>query len=80
MSPNNRGPNQNYSSDILMTIKDSRVYRKDSNYSGDILATIRDNQVYSGTSNYHSDIEYTIDGNLSVEEFVAVWYVVYYCY
>jgi hypothetical protein len=50
-----------------------------SNTSG-ILATIWDSKVYNGTSSYTSDIEFTIDGNLTIEEFAAVWYAVKYCY
>jgi len=37
-------------------------------------------KVYKGTSNYSSDIMFTIAGKLTIEEFVAVWYVVKYCY
>ena len=35
-------------------------------------------KVYKGTSNYRSDIRFTIDGNLTLEEFVAVWHAVMY--
>jgi hypothetical protein len=37
-------------------------------------------KVYKGTSSYTPDIEFTIHGNLTVEEFVAVWYTVKYRY
>lgn len=35
-------------------------------------------KVYRGTSTYHSDIRFTLDGNLTLEEFVAVCYAVMY--
>ena len=37
-------------------------------------------KVYKGTSSYTSDIEFNFDEKLTVEEFVAVWYAVKYCY
>ena len=40
--------------------------------------TVRDGDVYDGCSSYRSDIRFTLDGNLTLEEFVAVWYVVMY--
>jgi hypothetical protein len=69
-----------YTSDIEFTIKDGKVFKGTSSYTSDILATIEDGRVYSGTSSYTSDIQFTIHGNLTIEEFVAVWYAVKYCY
>ena len=69
-----------YTSEIEFTIKDSKIYKGTSSYTSDILATIEDKKVYSGTSSYTSDIVFTIKGNLTIEEFVAVWYAVKYCY
>ena len=67
-----------YTSDILLTIRDGRIYRGTSTYNQDILATIRDGKVYAGTSQYTSDIRFTFDGPLLLEEFVAVWFAVMY--
>ena len=67
-----------YNADILCTIRDGKVYKGTSTYNSDILATLRDGSVYSGRSNYRSDIRFTIDGHLTLEEFVAVWYAVTY--
>ncbi|MEI8005202.1 MAG: hypothetical protein WCI48_03275 [Bacteroidota bacterium] len=44
------------------------------------MATLKNGKVYSGTSSFTSDIEFTIAGDLTIEEFVAVWYAVKYCY
>ena len=52
------------------------MYKENSSYTGDVLATIKDGKVYGGTSSYTSDIEFTIDGNHTIEEFVAVRYSV----
>ena len=51
-----------------------------SSCTGDILATIWDLKVYNGTSSCTSDLEFTFDGNLTIDEFAAVWYAVKYCY
>lgn len=59
---------------------DVRVYKGTSSYTSDILATIRDGKVHSGTSPYTSDILFTVDGNLTIEEFVAVWHAAMYVY
>jgi len=61
-----------------MTIKDSKIYKKQSNYSGDIIATIRNGKVYNGTSTYSGDIKFSINEIVTIEEFVAIWYVVKY--
>ena len=67
-----------YDSDILLTVRDGNLYKRTSTYHSDIVATVRDGAVYAGTSSYRSDIRFTLDGNLTLEEFVAVWYVVMY--
>jgi hypothetical protein len=63
-----------------MTFRDGRIYRGTSNYNSDILATVRDGKVFNGTSSYTSDIRFTIDGNLTREEFTAVWHTVLYAW
>ena len=55
-----------------------KVYKGTSTYNSDIVATVRDGVVYDGRSNYRSDIRFTLDGNLTLEEFVAVWHAVMY--
>ena len=67
-----------YNSDILCTVRDGMIYKGTSAYHSDIVATVRDGAVYDGRSNYRSDIRFTIDGPLTLEEFVAVWYAVMY--
>ena len=67
-------------SDIVMTIRDGKIYKGTSVYNSDILATIRDGKVYKGTSVYNSDIMFTIKGNLTLVEFVAVWFAVFYAW
>jgi hypothetical protein len=47
-------------------------------YSGDVIATIREGKVYTGNSTYSGDIRFTIDGFVTIEEFVAIWYAVNY--
>jgi hypothetical protein len=63
-----------------MTIRDGKIYSGTSVYTSDILATVRDGKVYKGTSVYTSDILFTIKGYLTIEEFVAVWYAVFYAW
>lgn len=67
-----------YSTDILMTIRDGKLFKGTSMYSSDVIANVKDGKVYSGTSSYNSDIEFSFDGNLTIEEFVAVWHAVKY--
>jgi hypothetical protein len=57
-----------------------KVYKGTSTYTSDVICTVADGKVYKKTSSYTSDIEFTIDGKLTVEEFVAVWYIVKYYY
>jgi len=45
-----------------------------------VLSLLAQVKVYKGTSSYTSDIEFTIAGDLTIEEFMAVWYAVKYCY
>lgn len=72
--------NSNYSSDIVFTIKDGKIYDKQYTYSSDILANIGENIVYNKNSSYSSDILFRYNGLLTIEEFVAVWYVYKYVY
>ena len=69
-----------YTSDIVFTIRDSKIYKGTSTYTSDILAHIENNKVYNEDSNYSSDILFTIKGDLTITEFVAVWWVVNYVY
>ena len=43
-----------------------------------LASTTGEVKVYKGRSNYRSDIRYTLDGQLTLEEFVAVWHAVMY--
>jgi hypothetical protein len=70
--------NSSYSNDVLFTIKDGKVYKGSSNYSNDILATIKNGKVDKGNSLYSNDVEFTIDRQVTVAEFVAIWYSVKY--
>ena len=63
-----------------MTIKDGKIYKGTSSSSYDVIASIKNGKVYSGTSSSSYDIQFTIGGNLTIEEFVAVWYAVKYEY
>ncbi|HIF14062.1 MAG TPA: hypothetical protein EYQ86_01460 [Bacteroidetes bacterium] len=54
------------------------MYEENSTYSSDIIANIRKNKVYKGNSSYSSDVLFNFDGQLSIEEFVAVWYAYKY--
>jgi len=65
---------------ILLTIFEGKVYKGTSSYTDDVIATIKNGIVYSGNSNYTSDIEFTVDGYVTIEEFVAIWYAVKYNY
>ena len=67
-----------YSSDIIMTIRDGKIFKGTSTYNSDVIANVKDGKVYSGTSSYNSDVEFSFDGNLTIEEFVAVWHAVKY--
>ena len=48
-------------------------YKETSSYSSDVIATIRDGNVYAGNFSYSGDIQFNIDGNVTIEEFVAIW-------
>ena len=61
-----------------MNIRDGKIYKGNSSYSSDVIANLKDGKVYSGTSSYSSDIQFSYDGNLTIEEFVAVWHAVKY--
>lgn len=61
-----------------MTIRDGKLFNGTSIYNSDVIANVKDGKVYSGTSSYNSDIEFSFDGNLTIEEFVAVWHTVKY--
>ena len=69
-----------YTSDVVCSVRDAKVYRRTSTYTKDILLTVRKDRIYKGTSSYTSDILFTVDGNLTIEEFVAVWHAVRYIY
>jgi hypothetical protein len=65
--------NSFFQGDILFNIKDGYIYKGDSISSFDIIATIEDGKVYQGRTTFRSDILFTIDGELTLEEFVAIW-------
>ena len=65
-------------SDILWTMRDGSLYKGRSTFRSDILATLRDNKLYRGTSSFRSDLILTLDGPLTFQEFIAVWYAVNY--
>ena len=69
-----------YSSDIVLTIRDGKIYNGTSSYSSDIIANRRDNKIYKNTSSYSSDVEFTLSGDVTIEQFVAIWYAVKYCW
>ena len=74
-----RGDSQ-YSSDILYRVENSKIYRGNSTYRSDIVANRRGKYIYRGDSSYRSDVEFWIDGDVTLVEFVAIWYVVKYCW
>jgi hypothetical protein len=57
---------------VLSNWLSRQKYDFSSKYSGPEV------KIYKGTSQYTSDIRFTIDGNLTLEEFVAVWHAVMY--
>jgi hypothetical protein len=66
-------------------MRDGALYKGRSTYRSDILATLKDGstqnaKVYRGTSSYRSDLLFTLDGPLTFQEFIAVWYAVNYIY
>ena len=72
--------NSSYQSDILCRIDDNKVYRGNSSYNSDIQFTIRNGKVYKNNSNYSSDVDFTLSDNVTIEQFVAIWYAVKYCW
>lgn len=63
-----------------MTIENGKIYKGMSTNYSDIIATIEGGCVYEGTSRNYSDKKFTMNGFLTIEEFVAVWYTVNYVY
>ena len=63
-----------------MNIRDGKIYIGNSNYQSDVIANVKDGKVFAGTSNYSNDIEFSIDGMVTIEEFVAIWYAVKYVF
>jgi hypothetical protein len=63
-----------------MTIRDGKIYKGTSSYSSDVIATINGGKVYTGNSSYSSDIQFHIDGHVTIEEFVAIWFAVKYTF
>ncbi len=61
-----------------MTIRDGKIYKGTSTYSSDIISHVKDGKVYNGTSPYSSAVLFSFEGNLTIEEFVAVWHAVNY--
>ena len=69
-----------YSSDVLFNIKDGKLYDGNSSYSSDIFANKRGLKVYKNNSSYSSDVDFTLSGDVTIEQFVAIWYAVKYCW
>jgi hypothetical protein len=59
-------------------MRDGALYKGKSSFSSDIIAHLKDSKVYQGTSDFSFDILYTIDGPLTFQEFIAVWFAVNY--
>ena len=57
-----------FSSDIIYTIQDGRVYRGNSTFSNECVLTFNENKIYMGDSTFSSDLLFTIQGdpNLSI--------------
>ena len=58
--------------------KTVKVYKENSSYSSDVICNIKKGRVYKKSSSYSSDVLFNFDGQLSIEEFVAVWYAYKY--
>ena len=56
---------------------EGEIYRGNSSYTSDVVMNFRDGNIYRGTSSYTSDVIINWDGLLTVEEFVALWYVMF---
>jgi hypothetical protein len=69
-----------YSSDVVFTIKDGKLYKGNSNYNSDIFANKKGLKVYKNNSSYSSDVDFTLSDNVTIEQFVAIWYAVKYCW
>ena len=69
-----------YSSDVVFTIKDGKLYKGNSNYTSDIFANKKGFKIYKNNSNYSSDVDFTLSGDVTIEQFVAIWYAVKYCW
>ena len=52
-----------YSSNIIGTYKNGKIYYGRSTYSSDILATYKNNKMYQGNSTYSSNIIFTYKNN-----------------
>jgi hypothetical protein len=65
---------------VIFTIRDGKIYKDNSRYSGDIIANRKGNKVYKENSSYTGDVDFTLSDNVTIEQFVAIWYVVKYCW
>ena len=72
--------NSSFSRDMLMHISDGKIYKENSSFSGDMIANIQDGRIYKEHSSFSGDILFTIHGDVTLEEFVAIWYTAKYVY
>ena len=69
-----------YSASVVFTIRDGKVYKENSSYSADIIANRKGHKVYKNNSSYSGDVDFTLSDDVTIEQFVAIWYAVKYCW
>jgi hypothetical protein len=67
--------NSFFQGDILFNIQDNIIYNGDSISSFDIIARIEDGKVYNEQARARNIVLFNFDGELTLEEFVAVWFM-----
>jgi hypothetical protein len=60
--------------DVLATFSQGKIYRGSSVANKDVLATFSQGKIYRGNSVANKDILFYINGSLSSDEFVFIWY------
>ena len=55
-----------------------KVYKGNSSSYSDVILNISSGKIYKGNSSSYSDTKFNIDGAITLEEFVAVWFAVNY--
>ena len=63
-----------------MRISEGKIYKENSSFSGDMIANIQDGRIYKEHSSFSGDVLFTIHGEVTLEEFVAIWYTAKYVY